>query len=52
MEDRERMYTSSVGRNDVTLNGLERPVISWNGYMAKLLKERVPIGKENKRRSW
>jgi hypothetical protein len=23
------------------LNGLERPMISWNGHMAKLLKERV-----------
>jgi hypothetical protein len=23
------------------LNGLERPMISWNKHMAKLLKERV-----------
>jgi hypothetical protein len=23
------------------LNGLERPMISWNRHMAKLLKERV-----------
>jgi hypothetical protein len=23
------------------LNGLERPMISWNEHMAKLLKERV-----------
>jgi hypothetical protein len=23
------------------LNGLERPMISWNGHMAKLVKERV-----------
>jgi hypothetical protein len=23
------------------LNGLERPMILWNGHMAKLLKERV-----------
>ena len=23
------------------LNGLERPMISWNGHTAKLLKERV-----------
>jgi hypothetical protein len=23
------------------LNGLERPMISWNGHMAKQLKERV-----------
>jgi hypothetical protein len=23
------------------LNGLERPMISWNGHMAKLLKQRV-----------
>jgi hypothetical protein len=23
------------------LNGLERPMISWNGHLAKLLKERV-----------
>jgi hypothetical protein len=23
------------------LNGLERPMLSWNGHMAKLLKERV-----------
>jgi hypothetical protein len=39
------------------LNGLERPMISWNEHMAKLLKERVqshvraanvPTGKETK----
>jgi hypothetical protein len=41
MEDREGMYTGRRGRNDVTLNGLERPMISWNRHMAKLLKERV-----------
>jgi hypothetical protein len=43
------------------MNGLERPMISWNGHMAKLLKERVysharatnvPTVKENQKRPW
>jgi hypothetical protein len=61
MEDREWMYMGRVERNDVTLNGLERQMLSWNGHLAKLLKERVysqaraakvPTRKENQRKPW
>jgi hypothetical protein len=35
-------YTRAVEEGTMSpLNGLERSMISWNGHMAKLLKERV-----------
>jgi hypothetical protein len=41
MEDREWMYTGRRGRNDVTTEWIRKTDDSWNGHMAKLLKERV-----------
>jgi hypothetical protein len=41
MEDREWMYTGRRERNDVTNEWIRKTEISWNGHMAKLLKERV-----------
>jgi hypothetical protein len=38
-EDSEWVYMFHVTRNDVTLNGLQSQMLSWNEHLAKLLKE-------------